>query len=658
MISLEEIISRILNQRSDLDREKILRMVEEKRESAGRLLTDDGAAHMVANDLGVSVTGSGSFKTTLDIKDLIIGASDVNVAGTVIMAYPTQTFQRRDGAQGRVGRFVIQDQTGSIKIVLWDEKAELLDQRRILSGAVVRVNHGYIRVGLDGRPEVNVGKRGSLIIQSDSEKSSTNLVAGHKKIGEINEKDLFVDIVGMVVSVSTLSTFTRSDSTLGRVARVQMGDETGQIRVVLWDQKAEIVEELNSGAFIKVVNGRIRKGLSGEIEVHTSQSSEITRLKEPPEGIGTPKLVPRTIRDLVPGLMSVDVLAKVVVLGQVRVFQRHTGGEGKVADVTLIDGTGSIRLSFWDDKTEIMEKLVAGDVVLLKGAYTREGLGGYVTLNVGKMGTIVINPEMDETKNLPPYTDACTPIAQLREGFPANVEGEIVETPSARQVTTRDGRELTVVSLRIRDSTGQTSLSLWNEKAERTKNLPLGTRIRLRDAFPRIGYDGDLELSTRSITKIEIFDDSDSNSDTDDKQRFTEGDYYKGEVKLAALAECRIEAACPNCGSEVRELDGRFICNECGKIQEVRTLLIVEADMDADRNKFRAIFTGPEAEKLLEMKEDFVRNLVSQSHDNNAPLESKRERLLGQHLRLEGKILGSSLTKLTVLVSQFERLES
>jgi replication factor A1 len=659
VLSLEEIIRRVLAQRPDMTREALLQMLQEKREKAGRLLTDEGAAHMVASDLGVSVTGSGGFKTTLDVKDLIIGASDVSVTGTVILAYPSQTFQRRDGAQGRVGRLVIQDSTGSVKVVLWDEKAELLDQRRIMPGATVRVNHGYVRVGLDGRPEVNVGRRGSLVIQAPSEEPGRSPMMSRRKIGEVTENDLFVSLIGIVVSASTPSTFTRPNGTSGKVARLQVGDETGQIRIVLWDENAEAAEELDKDTIVEVVNGRIRKGLMGEIEVHVSQSSEFRRLKESPEGIGAPRLMLRKIRELTPGLASVDVLARVAVLGQVRAFHRQGGGEGKVADVTLIDETGSVRLSLWDDKAGILERLTPGDAILLKGAYTREGLGGSVALNVGRMGSIIINPEMDDVKNLPAYSDGATPIGGLREGFPANVEGEIVEAPSERRITTRDGRELSVVSLRLRDDTGEIGVSLWNENAEKAKGLPIGARLRIRDAFVRTGFNGDLELSTRSITKVEALSESREVGEpsVDDEHGLVEGDPYEGEAQLVELSECRVEATCPSCGRPVRELSGRLVCNECGRVPDVRRRIVVEADMEGGGRRFDAVFAGEDAENLLGMKGDFVWNLISQSLDNKAPLELTRKKLRGQRFRLEGTIAGSSMARFKVLVSHFERLE-
>ena len=653
MQSLQDIITKILEQSPNLTREAVLEMVQRKRDGAGKLLTEEGAAHLVAGDLGVSLSGPISFKNTLDVKDLIIGSSDVSLSGKVTLTYPTQTFRKKDGAEGKVGRFVLQDGTGSTKIVLWDENAELLDRQRIPVGSMIRVNHGYVRPSLDGRPEVNVGRRGSIVVQaSGNESTKQNTV--YKKIREISERDLSINVKGIVVSVSPPSTFTRSDVTSGQVSRIQIGDETGQIRIILWNEQAEFAVGIKKDDAIEIVNGRTRKGLAGELEIHVSQTSEANRLSSQ-DGLGVPKLVTRKIQDLVPGLMSVDVLARVAILGQERVFQRQTGEEGKVADITILDGTGSLRLSMWDEKAEILKQLRTGDVILLRGAYTREGFNGSIALNMGKMGEVTINPEMTEAEELPEYSTV-TDIAELRDGFPASVEAEIVEEPSEKKIRTKDGRDLTLVSLRLRDNTGEIGISLWNENAKNAKNYAPGTKVRISDAFTRIGYDGDLELSTRNSTKIAVLSEKTllDRSENETASKFSEGEHFEGDTIFLEASKSIVENTCPSCGGNVRERDGRFVCNECGRIPRANQRLILEAVLESNGREFTAVFSGNDAETLLGVDCEYAANLILQGHDGNILVESATKKLKGRHLKIEGTVTESSVAKLRIDVSRIE----
>ena len=52
---MESIIDKILQSRGDLTRDDVYRMIEEKKREAGGYLTDEGAARILAVDLGISL---------------------------------------------------------------------------------------------------------------------------------------------------------------------------------------------------------------------------------------------------------------------------------------------------------------------------------------------------------------------------------------------------------------------------------------------------------------------------------------------------------------------------------------------------------------------------------------------------------------------------
>ena len=658
MMSFEEVVRRILSSRPDLTKENILGMVKLKRESAGRLLTEEGAAYMVANDLGIDIAG-GALRTTLSLKDLIVGTSDVTVTGKVILTYPTQTFSRKNGALGKVGRFVLQDETASVNIVLWDEKAEMLESGKLASGMTVRVNHGYVRAGLSGRPEVNVGARGSVLPSETSTERTGAIREDQKKIRDIKPDDILASLVGIVSEVSPPSGFTRADGRTGRVARLRLGDETGRIRVVLWDENAEVVETLTRGDALKITNGRVRLGLNNEAEIHVNRTSQVERLQNAPSGLGAPKPALRKIRDLSPGLASVDVIGRVIAVGQIRLFERPSGGQGRVGDLILMDETGSARLSLWDEKAEMLERVTKGDAVLIESAYTRTGLGGSVSLNLGRLGTFTVNPPVEEAKALPLYSQEQTPIANVREGLPVSIEGTVLDAPSVRQVTTRDGRELTVTSLRLGDSTGEIRASFWQDNAEKARQLPVGARLKITDAFARVGFDGDLEISTRSTTKLEVMSGSDSKQEIPKSEDIAgyanKSETYDGEARIVELLDCEVEGLCPKCKGKVVEVDGEYICRRCDEACEPNQQLVVRARMEDDDNRrFNAVFSDKLAEKLIGMRAGYVQNLLSQGADDDAPLELVRRKLIGKKVKLKGKISEQTPDSFNVRVEQLE----
>lgn len=517
MLSYEEVITKILSIRSDLTKKNIHDLIQKKRNRVGRLLTEEGAAHLVANELGINLSGKTTLKTTIKIKDLIVGTNDVTITVKVESVYPATTFTRKDGVEGQVARLIVSDETGIINITLWDEKAEMVSRGMFSQNQTIRVEHGYIRNNLDGRPALNIGQRGSItILSSDSNDIKSVVVKrGFKKIRDVREDDYYVNIVGVVLGVSPITVFTRKNKAKGQVMRIRLADETGRIRVVFWDEKADLLKRVKKNSCLRITEGQIRKGLGGVVEVHVGRFSQVIILPDTTREI-VPSILLTKMARLNPNMSDVDVLGRVVSVGQVREFSRPSGGIGRVGDLFLMDETGTIRLSLWNEKGDLLERISIGDTVLVGGAYTRERLVG-VGLNLGKMGTLTVNPDMEEIKTLPEVSKKATPIGQLKVGLNTFVEGRISEAPSVRTITTRDGREMNVVSLRIRDSTGEIQVSdgineskhsidvsLWGRLADKAEDLPVGTKLRFKNIFARISFHGGLELTSRSITEMEV----------------------------------------------------------------------------------------------------------------------------------------------------------
>jgi hypothetical protein len=59
------------------------------------------------------------------------------------------------------------------------------------------------------------------------------------------------------------------------VAWCRIGDESSEIRLVLWDSLAEMLESLELDAVVKVENGFAQKGMDDELELHANWSSRV-----------------------------------------------------------------------------------------------------------------------------------------------------------------------------------------------------------------------------------------------------------------------------------------------------------------------------------------------------------------------------------------------
>ena len=165
-MDLEEIVERILLSRSDLKRKEVLEMIGKKKMGVGDFLTDETAARIVASELGVESVHE-PLRLEIQIQDLVSGLNDVTVAGQVVAVYPPKTFTRRDWTEGKLASLLVSDKSGTLRVVLWDNKVELVESGKIQREQTIRISHGYVREGWGGNLELHVGQRGSIDVLTE-----------------------------------------------------------------------------------------------------------------------------------------------------------------------------------------------------------------------------------------------------------------------------------------------------------------------------------------------------------------------------------------------------------------------------------------------------------------------------------------------------------
>ena len=137
------------------------------------------------------------------------------------------------------------------------------------------------------------------------------------------------------------------------------------------------------------------------------------------------------IQNVVPMIRDLKLSARVVNVSDVRQFESK-GRKGKVASVILGDSTGTIRMSLWDDQTEMLEKLEPGMAIETFGAYTRDNKLGGVEVRIGKKGGLKILketnlPTLEEIQKAPDRRTMRKNISDLREGESAELRASVVQ---------------------------------------------------------------------------------------------------------------------------------------------------------------------------------------------------------------------------------------
>ena len=93
-------------------------MVDKKYADLSGLITKEGAALLVANELGIKLNNT---VRRPSIKDLQSGMKNVSVTGRIFRISDVTGFKKSDGSAGKVANVFIGDETGFVRIPLWNE---------------------------------------------------------------------------------------------------------------------------------------------------------------------------------------------------------------------------------------------------------------------------------------------------------------------------------------------------------------------------------------------------------------------------------------------------------------------------------------------------------------------------------------------------------
>ncbi len=186
-------------EQAGLDSQQLNEKVRQKMEALSGLISEDGALHIIANELGINLFGNLSGK--LQIKNILAGMRSVETAGKVIKVFPLREFQS-NGRSGKVTNITIGDETGTIKVVGWGSKA---DELSVLNdGDIIRIKYGYVKDNL-GRNEIHLNDKSDILVNPDgisiTDVASSRGSFSRKNIVDLNENDFSVELLGTIVQV-------------------------------------------------------------------------------------------------------------------------------------------------------------------------------------------------------------------------------------------------------------------------------------------------------------------------------------------------------------------------------------------------------------------------------------------------------------------------
>lgn len=385
VMSVRNIIDLILSSHPEVSRQEIMERLEKEKKRTEGLIADDVLLQMIAADLGLE-TRKDFHTPTISVEDLVPSLSDTTVVGRVVALFPSKTF-KADGS-GKIASLLIVDENSVLRVVLWNDKADLVRSGEIKVGQIIRFSHGYTKEDRSGGVELHMGDKGEIEIgPKDVEAGDYPTISKFMtRIGEITQalKGKRINMAGTVKALFPTSTFERRDSSTGKVMRFVLADETGEIAVVVWNRKAdELKEMVKKGVKLQVVNAKVKRAVSRKVEVHVNSQTYV----ETVETGGFSR-----ISDVRKASGHINVKGTVVVRPIFRNVRSSKGELAKLAVFELKDETGRIWVSAWRKHADTVSGLEVGDKVIIRNGYVKKGFGDQPEVSTRSTSSITIAP--------------------------------------------------------------------------------------------------------------------------------------------------------------------------------------------------------------------------------------------------------------------------
>ena len=463
MSESQNLIDKLLEQKTELTREIIDQKIAEKKEKIGAgYLTDQGALFLIASDYGVTLTESS--KTEINLKDLYAGAKDISLETRVLNVSPTKQFSRKDGSIFNLRTMTVYDSDSTASVKLWDEKANLPGIENLKPGDLIKIIKAYVKSDLDGSPTINIGS-GSNIETIDTESQIPMIDKITKDISELQEGQKDLVISGMIDGIISGMQFTNSRGQPGTALRMRLKGKDGSgMRVVLWGKDESLIPNMISqSANVKLLGVRVKSGNQG-LEIHGNEA---------------------TIIEIEGGKEAEPIITRILSIA--------TTETGKNMIIAVDNKKNIYNISDFSNSTSIC---VEGDVI---ECMPSKIYGNSITLDENSFVR-----KLDNDETIPSLAKIRTKISDVKVDGTYCIESIVLKVPERREVQTKSGESIALSEMFVEDDTGQIWVKGWRIQAKLIDKCELGEIISITGLNAKSNNfgEGRIELFLTAHSKI------------------------------------------------------------------------------------------------------------------------------------------------------------
>ncbi|MHA2289700.1 MAG: hypothetical protein ACXABG_13025 [Promethearchaeota archaeon] len=265
-ISIDELYQLILN--SGISEVELEKQVRYKENEFGGFMSKQGILFLIAKENGIYIQSPdvsdqlyADLEEEIDYDEFTIKISEVKedvtnfvLLGKILKVSDPREFARKDCSVGKVVSFLFGDGYREIKVILWDEKVDIIKNEFFGVGEIIRIIGAYCKKGKNGDLEIHLGKRGKIMLSPDitDKNLRTHLKAIKVDIPSVHatNKQLNTNIKVQIegfnyikqirgqIRIEQFREITKKTGEKTFLLKLLLSDDSTTIRVLIWGMNA------------------------------------------------------------------------------------------------------------------------------------------------------------------------------------------------------------------------------------------------------------------------------------------------------------------------------------------------------------------------------------------------------------------------------------
>jgi len=278
----------IIKEKSGLSDQQIEEEREKIKQKYQGLLSEVGANIMVAKKLNVPLETKTTTTKQVTIKEINSSLDSVSLYARIKFCPLVKKYKAKDGSDGKIQAVYVFDNTGTIKLNLWNEQADIVKNNDFKKNDLIYIKDAFVNE-YNNKTELSLRQGGEIIKEPQNPPTISKLKDNFILLSNIDKaSEEPKSTLGRIINIFPKKTFESKDNKQRSVLNFNLSDGLKTIKVVAWSPYAEEFESnYEVGDVVFIYDALIKDGLY-DLELHLNWTSTI--IKNPKTDVKIPEL--------------------------------------------------------------------------------------------------------------------------------------------------------------------------------------------------------------------------------------------------------------------------------------------------------------------------------------------------------------------------------